>query len=203
MQVQGPTCPDREPLSAPESLSEQSLLDGLRARTPEAFELLLDRYEMPLFRFFFYSHGSHDLAQDQCGETFAALVHAIPRMRGDGSSLKAFIFAVARNVQRRRWREKRIREVPIEHADLMPDPGRSPHEEASRRQLFEHALCAIAQFPDPARQVLLLRFVEDLKLEEVAHAMKLPLNSVKSIVRRSCRTLRKSLSADALSQRKP
>ena len=49
------------------------------------------------------------------------------------------------------------------------------------------------QFPDPEKQILLLRFVEDFKLEEIADVMAIPLNSVKSHIHRSRKKLCKLL----------
>ena len=57
------------------------------------------------------------------------------------------------------------------------------HEELSL------AINAIEQFSEPDRQILLLRFVESLKLEEIAQVMEIPLNSVKSYIRRGRKQL--------------
>jgi RNA polymerase sigma factor (sigma-70 family) len=52
----------------------------------------------------------------------------------------------------------------------------------------------IGQFKEPERQILLLRFIEGLKLDEIAGIMKMPLNSVKSHVHRSRKKLCEMLS---------
>jgi RNA polymerase sigma-70 factor (ECF subfamily) len=61
------------------------------------------------------------------------------------------------------------------------------------REDLERALAAIDQFPEPQRQILLLRFVEGLKLEEIAAVMGVPLNSVKSHIHRSRQKLLQQL----------
>jgi len=55
----------------------------------------------------------------------------------------------------------------------------------------------IRQFKEPERQILLLRFIEGLKLDEIAGIMKMPLNSVKSHVHRSRKKLCEILSKGA------
>lgn len=172
---------------------DADLLAGLRRLDPEAFARLVDAYEKPLYRFFFYSHGDHDRALDDCSETFVAVVKAIPKMQGGADSLRAFVFGVARNVQRRGWREKRIIPATDEELYGVVDPGLSAFETTERRQRFEQALALIRQFDEPERQVMLLRFVEELRLEEISTSLDLPVNTVKSHVRRCCARLREQL----------
>lgn len=179
----------------PDHDSDKALLADLRALRPEAFEQLLERYEAPVYRFFYCSHGNHDQAQDQCGETFAVLLTALGRFRGEAGALRAFIFGVARNVLRRGWREKELLLVPEDVIGGLPDPSPSPFENASRRQQIRRAFELICRLREPDRQIVLLRFVEELKLEEIAVSLEIPLNTVKSILHRSCRELRGQMDA--------
>lgn len=174
------------------ALSEEALVDGLRKGRPEAYEVLLDRFEAPLYRFFFYSHGDHDRAEDQCGETFANMIHAIHKMRGDAGALRSFVFGVARNVMRKEWRKQSRRPHQASEFQLerLTDPEPSSFQKASARQALERALEAINQFGEPARQILLLRFVEEMPLAEVANVLDLPLGTVKSYIHRCRKQLR-------------
>lgn len=178
----------------PESLAvDLDLVTRLQALCPVAFERLVDIFEKPLYQFFYYSHGDHDRALDDCAETFVALVSAIGKMRGDGESLRAFVYGVARNVQRRGWRQKQLVGVGAEELERVADPGLSAFESLEKRQQFEKALDLIREFGDPERQVMLLRFVEELRLEEIAAVLEVPLNTVKSHLHRSCKRLRDKL----------
>jgi RNA polymerase sigma-70 factor (ECF subfamily) len=177
---------DAEPTNHPTNILEMPnalLVEGLRAGDPEAFEELLNRYEAPLYRFFYYSHGDHDQAQDQCGETFANMIEAIHKMRGDADSLRSFIFGVARNVMRREWRKKKPLAASEAQLGSLTDPRPSAYREAAGRQTMERALEAIECFGDPARQILLLRFVEQLPLAEVARVMEMPLGTITGVAR--------------------
>jgi RNA polymerase sigma-70 factor, ECF subfamily len=176
----------RREIDAQESKSDEQVLQGLRTHREEAYRLVLERYGDALYRFFYFSHRDRGLAEDQCGETFQLLVHNIGRMKSyDGASLKPFLFGIARNVLRRGWRrrgppkedDRTLAEVADGHASVL--------QEIVVREDLERALAAIDQFPEPQRQILLLRFVEGLKLEEIAAVMGVPLNSVKSHIHRS------------------
>ena len=168
---------------------DEDLLRGLRSRSSEAYEKIMDRFEMPLYRFFFYSHGDHDQAMDQCSETFANLVSAIPKMRAGAEGLRGFVFGVARNVMRRGWRKRSPAHAPLTALDHEPDERPSAYREAAAREELRLALAAIRTLDDPARQIMLLRFVEELSLVEIVDAMKIPLGTVKSHIHRSRRKL--------------
>ncbi len=170
-------------------MTEEALLEGLRAGTLEAYEVLMERFEAPLYRFFYYSHGHHDLAQDQCGETFINLLSAIQKMRGDAGCLKAFIFGVARNVLRRGWRQRRLYSASEAMLARLSDARPSAYRLAASRQEYQRAMAAIEELTEPARQVFLLRFVEELSLAEISEALDLPLGTVKSYIHRSRKRL--------------
>ena len=174
-------------------MTDENLLGGLRAGESGAFEELFERFEAPLYRFFFFSHGSHHLAEDQCSDTFVALVSAIHGFRGGPEQLRAFVFGVARNVLRRSRRRNRFSPMPLERALDVADPRAGPFRSAVTEESFRNAMRFIEAFPDPVREVLLLRFIEGLALDEVARALNLPLNTVKSHIRRARKRLREQI----------
>lgn len=169
---------------------DSELLAGLKSRSTEAFEVLLDRFEAPLYRFFFYSHGKHELAEDQCAETFAALVTAFKKMRSGPAGLRAFVFGVARNVMRRGWRETRPPLSSPDALERLADGQPGAYREVSACQELERALAAIRTLDDPMRQILLLRVVEELTVKEIAEALALPPGSVRSHIHRARKKLR-------------
>jgi RNA polymerase sigma factor (sigma-70 family) len=182
-----------------ENDTDRDIIKKLIARDEQAYEILLNKYEAPVYRFFYYSQGNHQIAQDQCGETFARFVAAIANYKSDNSqSLKAFIFGIARNVLLENLRRKRLIQEDVWSLEEMPCNKPSVFREVSTSDELKFVLNIIRQFKEPQRQILLLRFIEDLKLDEIADIMKMPLNSVKSHVHRSrkklCEILSKSRS---------
>ena len=184
-----------------EIITDRELIKKLIARDEQAYEILLDEYEAPIYRFFYYSQGNHQIAQDQCGETFARFVVAIANFKSNNSySLKAFIFGIARNVLLETFRRKRLSQEDVCLLEEMPSNKPSVFQEVSSPDELKFVLNIIRQFKEPERQILLLRFIEGLKLDEIAGIMKMPLNSVKSHVHRSrkklCELLSKSSSSE-------
>jgi len=178
-----------------ETYSERELIKKLVARDEQAYEILLDKYEAAVYRFFYYSQGDHQTAQDQCGETFARFVASIANLRSCNShSMKAFIFAIARNILLESYRRKKLIRERVTLLEQVPSDRPSVFREVSSSDELEFVLNIIGQFQEPQRQILLLRFVEELKLDEIADVMKMPLNSIKSHIHRGRKRLCELLS---------
>ena len=181
-------------------LNTNRLIKNLLARDEGAYEILLDKYEVPVFRFFYYSHGNHEAAKDQCGETFARFVISVKKFNANNpGSLGAFIFGIARNVLLQSYRSKKVIQEGSYSLEKIPSSKPSVFQEVSSREELVFALDAIKKFKEPQRQILLLRFVEDLKLNEIACIMNIPINSVKSHIHRGRKKLCELLSEDKLS----
>ncbi len=176
--------------------SDQQLVERMRAGEEGAYQTLLDRFEKPIYRFFYYSVTKEDLACDLCGETFSEFVAALYRERlRDPSRLTAFVWGIAHNVllrHRRRRRRFTCLEMGSEVVSSRPTVVR----EAAARDELSRVMTIIEAFKEPQRQVMLLRFVEQLQLREIATILQIPINSVKSHVHRA----RKQL-ADVLSDK--
>ncbi len=178
--------------------TDKELIKRLVARDERAYEMLLDEYEAPVYRFFFYSQGNHQIAQDQCGETFARFVVSIKNFRSDNShSLRAFIFGIARNILLETFRKKKLNREDVSLLEEVPSNRPSVFQQVSSPDELKFVLSIIAQFKDAEKQILLLRFVEGLKLDEIAGVMKMPLNSAKSHVHRSRKKLGEALAKSA------
>jgi len=165
--------------------------EQLKAGEPAAYAVLIEQFEGPLFRFFFCDHRNHHIAQEQTAETFAQLVRSLRGMRGGKDKLRAFVFGTARHVQLRRVRERKNAAVPLAEAFDLIDDRPSPDVSAADREQVGLVLDAIGQFEEQVRNVLLLRFVEECSLEEIAEALSVPLGTVKSHIHRGRSRLRK------------
>ena len=84
--------------------ADDEFVRSLRRGEAEAYEVLVRRFEVPLYRYFLASHGDPQLAGEQSTDCFSDLVESLPKMLGGSEQLRSFVFAVARNVLRRQWR---------------------------------------------------------------------------------------------------
>lgn len=159
-------------------------LAGLRKGDSTAYQTLVSRFEGPLYRYFLASHADPQLAGEQSADCFGELVRAIPKMTGGPAQLRPFVFAVARNVLRRRWRVEKNRPLSLEAAGEEVFPGASPSAIAEHREELGRLLNALDELDGETREVFILRYIEQLSLAEVAEVTGEPLGTVKSRVYR-------------------
>ena len=87
-----------------------------------------------------------------------------------------------------------------EQVDRSPDLKRSPENQAIASDVSRHVQEAISQLEEPYRSLIILREIQELKYQEVADIMDLPLNTVKVYLHRGRKMLRNELSEVLLSE---
>jgi RNA polymerase sigma-70 factor (ECF subfamily) len=146
----------------------------------DAYEELIRRFETPLYRYFLASHGDEQLAIEQSADCFGDLVESLPKMTGGPEQLRAFVFAVARNVLRRSWRMQKRAPSLLEISDGPADAWPIPDVAAERMEESHRLIAAIRSLDEPTRDVFLLRFIELMPVAEIAAAVGEPVGTVKS-----------------------
>lgn len=116
---------------------------------------------------------------DLLSEVFLQVARSLPRFRGDDDDLRRWIFTIARNraIDDRRRRKSR----PVADAATVPDVAGPPAAQAFDPEL----VAALARLTPDQREVIVLRFVADLPLEEVAKITKRASGAVKSMQHRA------------------
>jgi RNA polymerase sigma-70 factor, ECF subfamily len=160
------------------------LLRQLQDGSPAAYEWLVAQFEGSLYRYFLCDHRDHHLAEEQTAETFAQLVRSLPSMTGGPTAIPAFVFAVARHTKLRQWRKPKPRNCSIESALDAADPRPTPAIQSADRDQVDRILDAISAMEPGARDVMLLRFVEEYSISEVALMLNMPIGTVKSHIHR-------------------
>lgn len=169
-------CVGREDRFAPPGPVTFSLLrDRIgMGQSPITFHELYSRYAGDVYRFAHWlSRNPHD-AQDITAETFVRAWTGPEEPRLE--SVKAYLFAIARNLHRKQWRRASRHEALDE---AMPDPATRPDEAAVNREEFQRTLTAVHALPEMDRTVLLLRAEEDLSYEDIAAVTGLSVTAAK------------------------
>jgi RNA polymerase sigma-70 factor (ECF subfamily) len=146
---------------------------GVRVQ-PTTFHELYSRYAEDVYRFAHWLSGNPDDARDITSETFVRVWTAPEEPRMD--TVKAYLFAIARNLHRKQWR-RQSRNVEIE--ETMPDPAASPDEAAAKRDDFRRAMAAVQTLPESDRNLLLLRAEGELSYEDIAVSTGLSVAAAK------------------------
>ncbi|MGI8775749.1 MAG: RNA polymerase sigma factor [Actinomycetota bacterium] len=136
--------------------------------------------------------------EDLTGEVFLQIVRDLKNFDGDERAFRSWIFTVAhhRLLDERRRRGRRLTEVSVEGAEP-PEPQGDTEAEAIARLGSAEALALLKALAPGQRDVLLLRVVGDLTVEEVARAIGRRPGAVKQLQRRGLEALRKRLSEEA------
>ena len=172
---------------------EQLPVAAARAGSPEAWDALLQRYQLPLYAYVFELIRSEQSALDVVQETFIRAARNLGSLRDD-DRFGSWLFSIAHRKCVDHWR-KSGREEPLEPevAEAWPDPDSYPSEVLIRREQEAEFMKLIEQLPPPQRSVLLLHFVEDFSLEQIAGITGAQLGTVKSRLHYAKRALRKLL----------
>ncbi len=184
------------------SRDEAEVLAGaLRRRDPEVIDLLIEQYQYRLFRYLLSLTGERQAAEDAFQETWMRVVERGHQYDGK-SKFEPWLFSIARNLVIDRLRRKkpmvslegltdstegpRDRALPISH-------GMSPAESLEQLEARERVATGLGRLPAVLREVLVLRFQEDLLLDEIAAIVSAPLSTVKSRLYRGLAALRQVL----------
>ena len=179
------------------------LAEALRAGEEEAYEILIQRFQQPVYNLVYRLMDDPSETADVVQEVFLKIFRNVGSFRGN-SSLKTWIYRIAFNeaYNHRRWftRHKR-QEIGLERDDddslsygeVLPDTGRSAFDIVS--DLETHALIeeALADVNPAFRAAVILRDIEDLSYEEIADVLQVSLGTVKSRILRGRDALKRAL----------
>ena len=174
-------------VSAPEQLP----VAQARAGDPAAWDALFRRYQLPLYVFVVELVQNEQAALDVVQETFIAAVRHIGGLRDD-TKFGSWLFGIAHQKCVQRWRKRA--EVLFDEIPETPEQfEESPDDLLAQREQEEILMKLIAQLPPPQRAVLLLHFVEEFSLEEIAGITNAQIGTVKSRLHYAKKSLRKLL----------
>ena len=157
-----------------DSRSDADLVTAANAGEVAAFEALYRRYRQWVVNLAYRFTGDRELALDVLQETFLYLLKKFPGFVLE-SKMKTFLYPAVRNLAISA--QSRSRRVSTgEGLTIHPAAPVDPEAAESRERLAE----LVKGLPTGQREVLMLRFVDDLSLREIAAALGVPLGTVKS-----------------------
>ncbi len=137
------------------------------------------------------SHGAAE-PEDLAGEAFIQVVRDLHRFSGDERAFRAWVFTIVhrRLIDDRRRRGRRpVSPAAPEIVAARAGAGGDVGEEALARVSDERVRAALAALPEDQRVVLLLRFLGDMTIEEIANAIGKRVGATKALQRRALRRI--------------
>jgi RNA polymerase sigma-70 factor (ECF subfamily) len=149
---------------------------------------------LPSLVAFFRGMGmASSVAEDLAQETFLEFWRSLSSFRGE-SSLKTWLFVIGRRVA---WRHIRKKRLPVAKEDEqiwdeLDDGGHKQDELLWKREQKEQLAACVASLPASHKEVLLLHYMEELSIREVATVLSIAEGTVKSRLNRALGQLRTS-----------
>lgn len=175
--------------AAREALADELLAIRCQLGEPAAFDALIERWHQPLWKYLRRLTGSEDAAAETVQDVWLRVLRAMPGLR-DPARLRPWLFGIARRAVMDRLRQKYAEPETgvLDPADLAaPDDS---HELAQELSLMHDEL---ARMPFTEREVLVLFYLEELSLNQLAEVLAVPVGTVKSRLFRARHMLRRQL----------
>ena len=186
---------------------EAQFIERLKRGDAAAFEILVKERSGEIYGLLYRLTENGEEARDLTQETFLRAFQSIVHFRGE-SDLRTWIYRIAINQARNRWRwwRRRRRDVTVSLdaedtnggrprlvATLKCDTAQSPEQNTlahEREQALHKALSGLRRV---YREAVVLRDIEGLAYEEIATALDISIGTVKSRLARGRQELRRKL----------
>ena len=159
----------------------------------------LDRvYRARLLRFVAYSTGDQDLAETIVQDCLLKAYNARESFRGD-CSVSTWLTHIATNLIRDHQRTRKFqfwrkvsRTAPdlTEMASLLPSRESSPETQILAHERAKQVSAALEMLSQKQRTVFLMRFIEEMELDEISQATGMQINTVKTHLHRAVKAVR-------------
>jgi RNA polymerase sigma-70 factor (ECF subfamily) len=173
-------------------INEKELLYQAKNGSLAAFEKILFLYEKPIYNYVYRLTGRKEDAEDLTQKTFIKLFKSLKTINLD-KSFKSWLYKIATNTAYD-WFRQRKRETEF----LVEEPGQyfetieadDPYYSVETAELLDQALGEIKTI---YRSVILLYYKDGLTYQEVADTLQIPINTVKTHLRRAKLALKNQL----------
>jgi RNA polymerase sigma-70 factor (ECF subfamily) len=174
-------------------IDEIALLRRARQFDEQALAEIYDTLSPAIYAYAMRLLGDADLAEECIADTFSRFLNALHAGGGPQDYLKAYLYRVAHNWITDRFRHSRP-ETPLDQEIYLPageetEPHNTVADEIERQELRY----ALALLTSEQRQVITLKYLENLDNAEIAQALQKPVGAVKSLQHRALATLRRIL----------
>jgi RNA polymerase sigma-70 factor (ECF subfamily) len=193
------------------SAEEASLVKACQEGDQAAFNLLVWRWEKPLFNFTYKYVGDAQLAQDLVQETFVRVLRSIHGYQHRGA-FSTWLYRIAVNLCRDHFRRKKVPMVSLHDyfttpsgdkvyvKDQLADETARSDEALAAARREELVRRLLAGLPEEHRTVILMKEYQGLKFREIAEVLEIPEGTVKARLYRGLRTMREQLERSGITE---
>lgn len=175
--------------SVKRNLQEKVAFLRLRSGDTDAFVFFYDKYVKNIYRFVYIKVSSKDIAEDLTQEIFLKTwQHLIDKKQID--NFQAFIFRIARNTVIDYYRRNSRQTLPLEYIPEALEPAETGEQKTHQSLEVQKILQNLQSLKSEYREVIYLRFVEDLSLDDIAQIIDMEKSSVRVLLHRALNKLK-------------
>jgi len=171
---------------------EYSLLSRARALDEAALAQIHDTYYGPIFRYVIYRVSERTVAEDLTSEVFLRLLSALRDRSAPQKTLRGWLYAVASHVVNDYHRQQ-YKQAQVKLQESLPSPATGPAERVASTLRWQEVQAALPQLTEAQREVLGLRFGQELSIRETAHLLGKSEGAVKQLQARAVAALSRQL----------
>lgn len=176
----------------------RGLVKKAKGRDPDAFGMLYDEYVDQIFRYVYYKIGNLAESQDLTGQTFLKAFENIDSYEMRDVAFSSWLYRIAHNLVVDFFRRESKREsVPIDDQPPTPSTRGNPVETVLADLESERLYRAMQKLTHNQREVLVLKFIDNLSNAQVAEIMGISVGAVKSTQKRGLLSLNRILGNSA------
>ncbi|MFN2197645.1 MAG: RNA polymerase sigma factor [Anaerolineales bacterium] len=181
-------------MAEPDRAQETHLVQLAQNGDEEAFGALYDQHAQAVFRFLAGNLGNSQEAEDLTTEVFLRIWKALPDYESSGTPFSAFIFRIARNMLIDRYRADGRRQPVVSIDDIgLEEVLADPEQKIPDPQEYQTLHTALQSVRSDYREVLVLRFLNDFSIEEIAELMQRSPGAIRVLQHRALAAVRKVL----------
>lgn len=175
-------------------MDEPGLLQRARQLDEDALAEIYDAFSPAIYAYAMRLMGDVNLAEDCVAETFSRFLLALRNGGGPSEHLKAYLYRMAHNWITDYYRRQRP-ETPLD-VELRASGEVDPHFAVMQALEHREVRRALLLLTPDQRQVIALKYLEELDNAEIARMLQKPIGAVKSLQHRALAALRRILSPD-------
>jgi len=173
------------------SEADLQLLERTRSGDPSAFNELVERYSSDLYRVIRRLASDALEAEAIVQESFFRIWRILRSTHSKAHDWKRpffpYLVTVAMNLARDRWRKERFLDFSAldDIQEMIPSPELDPEGLVEENEALQALADAIAELPSAYRAVIALRYEAGLSYQEIAELLELPINTIRTHLRRA------------------
>lgn len=172
---------------------DSHLIERARQGDQDALGEIYDCLYPSVFRYIYYRVSDQEMAEDLAAEVFVRMVERIGAYQQRERPILAWLYTIARNLVTDHYRAQGLAShLPLEES-LVAGETQQPAQAAERHQGQDCLARALECLTDEQRQVLLLKFIEDRGIAEVAELLGKNERAIRSLQHRALAALNRAI----------